>query len=140
MLADNRIFDLGVNDLSAFDALIAELGDDLDVPGYEDDLLRTLSADAEEIDEMMSSYGLVDEEKRAKSFKLKRHMPSRNRNLRKRRRNLHQSSSRNRNGRQKTIITKKAEITKIVSSDLLFVRNVVNAYGCKESIFKQGLR
>lgn len=65
MLADNRIYDLGVNDLSAFDALIAELGNDLDVPGYEDDLLRTLSADAEEIDEMMSSYGLVDEEKKS---------------------------------------------------------------------------
>lgn len=65
MLADNRIFDLGVNDLSAFDELIAELGDDIDVPGYEDDLLRTLSADAEEIDEMMSSYGLIDEKKKS---------------------------------------------------------------------------
>ncbi len=71
MLADNRIFDLGVNDLSAFDALIAELGDDLDVPGYEDDLLRTLSADAEEIDEMMSSYGLVDEEKKSEIIQAK---------------------------------------------------------------------
>lgn len=71
MLADNRIFDLGVNDLSAFDALIAELGDDLNVPGYEDDLLRTLSADAEEIDEMMSSYGLVDEEKKSEIVQAK---------------------------------------------------------------------
>lgn len=71
MLADNRIFDLGVNDLSAFDALVAELGDDLDVPGYEDDLLRTLSADAEEIDEMMSSYGLVDEEKKSEIIQAK---------------------------------------------------------------------
>ena len=71
MLADNRIFDLGVNDLSAFDALIAELGDDLDVPGYEDDLLRTLSADAEEIDEMMSSYGPVDEEKKSEIIQAK---------------------------------------------------------------------
>lgn len=71
MLADNRIFDLGVNDLSAFDALIAELGDDLDVPGYEDDLLRTLSADAEEIDEMMSSYGLLDEEKKSEIVQAK---------------------------------------------------------------------
>lgn len=71
MLADNRIYDLGVNDLSAFDALIAELGDDLDVPGYEDDLLRTLSADAEEIDEMMSSYGLVDEEKKSEIIQAK---------------------------------------------------------------------
>lgn len=71
MLADNRIYDLGVNDLSAFDALIAELGDDLDVPGYEDDLLKTLSADAEEIDEMMSSYGLVDDEKKSEIIQAK---------------------------------------------------------------------
>jgi len=64
MLADNRIFDLGVDDMKAFDAIIAELGDDLDVPGFDDELLRSLSADADEIDEMMSSYGLITDEKK----------------------------------------------------------------------------
>ena len=64
MLADNRIFDLGVDDMSAFDAIIAELGEDLDVPGYDDELLQSLTADAAEIDEMMSSYGLITEEKK----------------------------------------------------------------------------
>lgn len=64
MLADNRIFDLGVDDMAAFDAFIAELGDDLDVPGYDDDLLRSLVADAGEVEEMMSGYGTVDEERR----------------------------------------------------------------------------
>lgn len=64
MLADNRIFDLGVDDMKAFDEIIAELGDDLDVPGFDDELLRSLSADAEEIDEMMSSYGLITDEKK----------------------------------------------------------------------------
>ena len=64
MLADNRIFDLGVDDMKAFDEFIAELGDDLDVPGFDDDLLRSLVADAGEIDEMMSSYGLITEEKK----------------------------------------------------------------------------
>lgn len=64
MLADNRIFDLGVDDMSVFDAFIAELGDDLDVPGYDDDLLRSLVADAGEVEEMMSGYGTVDEERR----------------------------------------------------------------------------
>ena len=64
MLADNRIFDLGVDDMDAFDALIAELGDDLDVPGYDEELLQSLIADSEEIDEIMSSYGLVDEGKK----------------------------------------------------------------------------
>lgn len=64
MLADNRIFDLGVDDMKAFDDLIAELGDDLDVPGFDDDLLRSLVADPDEIDDMMSSYGLISEEKK----------------------------------------------------------------------------
>ena len=64
MLADNRIFDLGVDDMKAFDEFIAELGDDLDVPGFDDDLLRSLQADAGEIDDMMSSYGLITDEKK----------------------------------------------------------------------------
>lgn len=64
MLADNRIFDLGVDDMDAFDAILAELGDDLDVPGYDDDLLRTLVADTEDVDEMMADYGLITEEQR----------------------------------------------------------------------------
>lgn len=34
MLADNRVFDLGVDDLAALDAFILELKDDLDIPGY----------------------------------------------------------------------------------------------------------
>lgn len=64
MLADNRIFDLGVDDMDAFDALIAELGDDLDVPGYDEELLASLLADSDEVDEIMSSYGLIDEGKK----------------------------------------------------------------------------
>ena len=64
MLADNRIFDLGVDDMKAFDEFIAELGDDLDVPGFDDELLRSLVANEAEIDEMMSSYGLITEEKK----------------------------------------------------------------------------
>lgn len=64
MLADNRIFDLGVDDMAAFDAIIAELGDDLDVPGYDEDLLKTILADSDDVDDIISSYGLVDDDKR----------------------------------------------------------------------------
>ena len=46
MLADNRIFSLGVDDLQGFDDIIAEL-DDFDVPGYDAELLKTLTADLE---------------------------------------------------------------------------------------------
>lgn len=65
MLADNRIFDLGVDDMVAFDSVLAELGDDLDVPGFDEELLKSLLADCTEVDNIMSSYGLVDDEKKA---------------------------------------------------------------------------
>lgn len=55
MMADNRIFDLGVDDTAAFDAMVKELGNDLDVPGYDEDMLRSLATDSAAID------GLMDE-------------------------------------------------------------------------------
>ena len=62
MLSDNRIFDLGVNDIAAFDAIIAELDGDFDIPGYDDSFLDSLTADAEEISAVLSEYGTVDED------------------------------------------------------------------------------
>lgn len=62
MLADNRIFSLGTDDLDAFDAIIQELKDDLDIPGFDDDLLQSLIADSSEITEALSEYGTIDEE------------------------------------------------------------------------------
>jgi len=64
MLADNRIFDLGVDDMNAFDSFIAELGDDLDVPGFDDELLRSIVADGAEVDDMMSDYGVIDDDRK----------------------------------------------------------------------------
>ena len=64
MYSDNRIFDLGVDDMQAFDEFVAELGGDLDVPGFDDELLRSLVADEAEVDEMLSGYGLITEEKK----------------------------------------------------------------------------
>ena len=58
--ADNRIFDLGSDDLSVFDQLIRELDGDFDIPGYTDDLLNSLVMDAAETTEMLSEYGVVD--------------------------------------------------------------------------------
>ena len=62
MLADNRIFDLGTDDLSVFDQLIKELDGDFDIPGYSDDLLNSLVMDVQETTEMLSEYGVVDGE------------------------------------------------------------------------------
>lgn len=62
MLADNRIFDLGTDDLSVFDEFIAELDGDFDIPGYSDDLLNSLIMDSNQVSEMLSEYGTIDEE------------------------------------------------------------------------------
>lgn len=59
MLADNRIFDLGVDDMDAFDELIASLDGDLDVPGYDEDILKALVMDAPDVDELISDYGKI---------------------------------------------------------------------------------
>lgn len=63
MLADNKIFELGVNDTNAFDDLLRELGGDVDIPGYDEELLKVLTANAKEADEIISSYGTFSEEK-----------------------------------------------------------------------------
>ncbi len=48
MLADNRVFNLGVDDMEALDAFVQELKDDLDIPGFEVDLLQAMVMEAEE--------------------------------------------------------------------------------------------
>jgi ParB-like chromosome segregation protein Spo0J len=63
MLADNRVFNLGVDDLAAFDAIVLELKDDLDIPGFEEDLLRSIVMEADEASAVMSDYGAVDGER-----------------------------------------------------------------------------
>lgn len=63
MLADNKIFELGVNDSNVFDELLRELGGDIDIPGYDEELLKVLTANAQEANEIISSYGTLSERK-----------------------------------------------------------------------------
>lgn len=62
MLTDNKIFSLGVDDMQAFDEILKELNDDLDIPGFEDDLLETLTASQKEIDDILNDYGTLSDE------------------------------------------------------------------------------
>lgn len=62
MLADNRIFNLGSDDMGVFEDFIAELGGDFDVPGYPMELLKTLTFDADDVDEANASYGRISAE------------------------------------------------------------------------------
>ncbi len=62
MLADNKIYSLGVDDMDVFEEFLKELGDDLEIPGYDTELLETITADMSDVDEMLSGYGTVTEE------------------------------------------------------------------------------
>ncbi len=59
MLTDNKIYSLGVDDMDVFEEFLRDLGDDLEIPGYEEELLKTITADLEDVDEMLSGYGTI---------------------------------------------------------------------------------
>ena len=61
MLADNKIYSLGVDDMDVFEEFLRDLGDDIDIPGYDEELLKTITADLEDVDEMLSGYGTVND-------------------------------------------------------------------------------
>lgn len=67
MMADNKIYSLGMDDLDMIESIIAELGadDDFDIPGWDEDLLETLTMDLNSADDFMSGYGLLDEDSKA---------------------------------------------------------------------------
>lgn len=62
MIADNKIFNLGVENLEVLNEFIEELKDDLDIPGFDEDILKEMVADAEEVTETIMGYGKLDEE------------------------------------------------------------------------------
>lgn len=62
MLADNRVYELGITDMDAFEEIIKELDGDVDVPGWDDDLLAMMNAAAADVDDMVSGYGAFDQE------------------------------------------------------------------------------
>ncbi len=62
MIADNKIFSLGIENLDTLNEFLEELEGDLDIPGFDEDILRKMVADADEITEKISEYGTLDEE------------------------------------------------------------------------------
>lgn len=62
MLADNRVYDLGLTDMDAFDAILEELAGDTDIPGWDEALLKTLTASMSEVDDMITGYGAYDQQ------------------------------------------------------------------------------
>ena len=62
MIADNKIFSLGIENIDTLNAFLEDLGADLDVPGFDEDILRSMMADAEEVTEKLSEYGTLDDD------------------------------------------------------------------------------
>lgn len=61
MIADNKIFSLGIENLETLNSFLDELHDDLDIPGYDSEILRQMVAEAEDVTEKLSEYGTLDE-------------------------------------------------------------------------------
>lgn len=59
MIADNRIFSLGVDNLETLNAFISDLAEDLDIPGYDEEILKQMVSDAEEVTEKLEEYGTL---------------------------------------------------------------------------------
>ena len=61
MIADNKIFSLGIENLETLNAFLEDLHDDLDIPGFDEDILKAMMAGAEEITEQLSTYGTLND-------------------------------------------------------------------------------
>lgn len=62
MIADNKIFSLGIEDINTLNSFISDLSDDLDIPGYNEDILAQMVADADEITARLTEYGTLSPE------------------------------------------------------------------------------
>ncbi len=60
MMADNKVYELGVTDMSTIDEIVAILDSDFDIPGYDDELLNMLQMSVKEATEMVMDYGTVE--------------------------------------------------------------------------------
>lgn len=62
MLADNKTSDLGVDDMDILEEVLKDLDGDFDIAGYDEDMLAMMIADAEEITNEVSNYGIYSQD------------------------------------------------------------------------------
>lgn len=64
VLADNKIYEMGVNDYDAMNAIFSELKLDnalMDIPGFDDVVLENLFGDEDHMDDLIEDYGKLNE-------------------------------------------------------------------------------
>lgn len=57
MIADNKTYALGIDNLETLNEFLEELQGDLDIPGYDEEILQQMVADADEVTDKLSEYG-----------------------------------------------------------------------------------
>lgn len=62
MIADNKIFSLGIENLDTLNSFLEDLQGDLDIPGFDEDILKQMVSEAEAVTEKLSEYGTLDDE------------------------------------------------------------------------------
>lgn len=63
MIADNKIYSLGIENLETLNSFLEELQGDLDVPGFDEEILKQMVSEAEDITEKLSEYGMLEDDK-----------------------------------------------------------------------------
>lgn len=61
MIADNKIFSLGIENLDTLNVFLEEMQGDLDIPGSDEEILKQMVSDAEEVTEKIAEYGTLDD-------------------------------------------------------------------------------
>ena len=62
MIADNKIFSLGIENLETLNSFLEDLQGDLDIPGFDEEILKQMVSEAEDITNKLSEYGTLDDE------------------------------------------------------------------------------
>lgn len=62
MIADNKIFSLGIENLDTLNDFLVELQGDLEIPGFDEEILRQMVSDADEVTGKIAEYGTLDDE------------------------------------------------------------------------------
>lgn len=60
MIADNKIFSLGIENLDTLNTFLEELQGDLDIPGFDEEILKTMVADGDEVTQKIAEYGVLN--------------------------------------------------------------------------------
>ena len=60
MIADNKVYSLGVDYLDTVMEFLHDLGDDRDVPGYDPEILDQMIGDAQTVTDSITDYGVLD--------------------------------------------------------------------------------